>query len=579
MAIATDHFDPDDGSDAARAAMLATSKAAAELGAHTGARELLESIAGYTDREDLVDSRRNAGVFLELIAACSRARSSIDGLETELVQRFRCSFVSGGATEELAARLGITGRAADVVLNRAAALEDYVEVHDALLAGTIDVRKADVFIEATATLPPGLARSVHEALLPDAPAFTPTQLRNRLRTAALAVDPSLMIERHERARKDRHVEMKPADDGMAYLTFYLTADAAVGAINTLDAIASRKNTDDDRTVGARRADAFTDIITQAMATGRTPSGESIPTQQGSPPRVVITIAQSTLDGRDDAPAFIAGYGPVAAPIARKVIAEPGGSRAGGAEGVGGAQPEGARVGGAEGVGGAQPEGARAGGAERGGSRDGGAGDSDGADRKAPGLTVREVSLDPRSGVVDPPAGASSLSTDGYAPGTMLREYISVRDQLCRFPGCQQPARRSQIDHIIPFDESKPAREQTVDVNLHVLCARHHQLKTSGAWSVTRDAQTGTSHWTSALGNAYVRAPEDLDPTNILRAVSEALARMKRRHPEPEFWSGDAPRYPGVARIGEPDRFGQYAASELAGQAADLAGSDPDPPPF
>src|SRR5690625_1423769 len=53
-----------------------------------------------------------------------------------------------------------------------------------------------------------------------------------------------------------------------------------------------------------------------MVTGKTPDGSPVPTQQRKRPHLVFTIAQSTLDGEDDAPGYLAGHGPLPADIIR-----------------------------------------------------------------------------------------------------------------------------------------------------------------------------------------------------------------------------------------------------------------------
>src|SRR5699024_3735395 len=81
------------------------------------------------------------------------------------------------------------------MVDRAAALDRYMEVHFALLRGDIDLAKAKVFIESTATLPDVQARAIHRAYLPDAPGLTCGQLRHRLRAAVLAVDADMAQQR------------------------------------------------------------------------------------------------------------------------------------------------------------------------------------------------------------------------------------------------------------------------------------------------------------------------------------------------------------------------------------------------
>ena len=78
-------------------------------------------------------------------------------------------------------------------------------------------------------------------------------------------------------------------------------------------------------------------------------------------------------------------------------------------------------------------------------------------------------------------------------------FIRARDQRCGFPGCHQPADRSELDHVIDFrPHGRPLR-----INLGPLCRQHHNAKTHGAWHLDFDPVTGTRTWTSPLGHTYL----------------------------------------------------------------------------
>lgn len=94
----------------------------------------------------------------------------------------------------------------------------------------------------------------------------------------------------------------------------------------------------------------------------------------------------------------------------------------------------------------------------------------------------------------------------YRPGADLTATITARDATCTFPGCRIPASRCDLDHIEAFDPERPAHEQTHRGNLHALCRHHHQLKTHGTWTVTRDPDTAITTWTDPLGRTYQRQP-------------------------------------------------------------------------
>ncbi|ULN47981.1 HNH endonuclease [Mycolicibacterium goodii] len=60
--------------------------------------------------------------------------------------------------------------------------------------------------------------------------------------------------------------------------------------------------------------------------------------------------------------------------------------------------------------------------------------------------------------------------DRYTPSRALADYVRCRDLICRFPGCDKPADRCDIDHTVPY----PAGP-THASNLKCLCRFHQQL--------------------------------------------------------------------------------------------------------
>ncbi|RHA41969.1 HNH endonuclease [Cellulomonas rhizosphaerae] len=115
-------------------------------------------------------------------------------------------------------------------------------------------------------------------------------------------------------------------------------------------------------------------------------------------------------------------------------------------------------------------------------------------------TWRRILTDPRNGELVERGRAT------YRPGADLTGTVLARDVTCTAPGCRQPAARCEIDHLVPFDKSRPADEQTTEDNLGAGCKHHHQSKTDKVWNATRDPVTGICTWTSPLGITYSRAP-------------------------------------------------------------------------
>jgi hypothetical protein len=137
------------------------------------------------------------------------------------------------------------------------------------------------------------------------------ELKRAVRRAVLAADPADAETRHQRARAERWVRLIPAEDGMADLYAHLPAADATRIMTAIEQIAARRDPGDTRGVDARRADALTHLTTgSADGAGGGRAGDG--------PRILVTVAATTLAGIDDQPGELAGYGPVTADTARRL---------------------------------------------------------------------------------------------------------------------------------------------------------------------------------------------------------------------------------------------------------------------
>jgi Domain of unknown function (DUF222) len=93
---------------------------------------------------------------------------------------------------------------------------------------------------------------------------------------------------------------------------------------------------------------------------------------------------------------------------------------------------------------------------------------------------------------------------GYVPSRALADFVRCRDMTCRFPGCDEPAYRCDLDHTIAHPVGP-----TCASNLKTLCRKHHLLKTfCGGADGWRDRQLpdGTIVWISPRGQTYTTYP-------------------------------------------------------------------------
>ena len=124
----------------------------------------------------------------------------------------------------------------------------------------------------------------------------------------------------------------------------------------------------------------------------------------------------------------------------------------------------------------------------------------------------------------------SVGRDRYAVPRDLRTWLRVRDETCRFPGCNRSAGRTDVDHVTDWQYGGG----TDYGNLVHLCRSHHRLKHHTAWSSTSTGG-GRVRWLSPSGHEYQTAPA----THIRPPTRKRLQVQGSRPPTPE-----EPRFQG-----------------------------------
>ena len=294
---------------------------------HPLAVELADSVPGPScvDRLAAIDpAAMDDAALVEAAAAWERVAAWALARQAAVVNELRHRREAAGRVDylgdELAARLATTRSAGAAKVADAWALEQLPDVWDALAAGRVDGRKARVLSEELLAVPEQVRQSVTTDVLRVAENRTAEQLRSRIRRAALAADPGAAHKAHERARRDRHVELHPVHDGMAWIHAFLPAPEATAVHTALTAMADAHSPDDDRTMDERRADALVDAVTRHLDAGTCPDGRPLPSRQRRRPHLAVTASLTTLLGLDDLPCDLAGYGPIPASMAREIAA-------------------------------------------------------------------------------------------------------------------------------------------------------------------------------------------------------------------------------------------------------------------
>jgi hypothetical protein len=121
----------------------------------------------------------------------------------------------------------------------------------------------------------------------------------------------------------------------------------------------------------------------------------------------------------------------------------------------------------------------------------------------------------------------SIGRDSYTVPAAMRQVLRLRDETCRFPGCNRPAARSDIDHTTAREHGGP----TDLANLAHLCAPHHRLKHQSLWNV-RQEPGGVLVWTSPAGAAHRTSPETYLGPPATRASAPPRDFVAPRPPDP-----------------------------------------------
>jgi hypothetical protein len=168
---------------------------------------------------------------------------------------------------------------------------------------------------------------------------------------------------------------------------------------------------------------------------------------------------------------------------------------------------------------------------------------------------------------------------GYTPSQALADFVRCRDLTCRFPGCDKPAVRCDLDHTIPYRDGGPTHAS----NLKSLCRLHHLIKTFWRW---RDQQLpdGTLIWTAPSGQTYVTTPGSalLFPSLCVPTTMSGPATSESAQP---LCAGRAAMMPKRRRTRAQNRANYVAAERRRNRAPGESTGPPrvvandEPPPF
>ncbi|RDI69026.1 HNH endonuclease signature motif containing protein [Nocardia pseudobrasiliensis] len=227
------------------------------------------------------------------------------------------------AASEAAVAVQISEQVAAVLIDIGAGLDELPRTREAFASGRIDLARAQVVVDAARVLPPQ-ARAELEAKLVEAAARTdPARLRQTAGRWVARLDPEGERRRRELRETERDVRIKAVRDGMAVFDGLLPAVGAQTVAMRLREMSLQVCPADPRTMPQRRADALV-ALAEGAARLRCECGRG---QQCTAPKVTggrrrpliqIGVSAASLLGTSEDPAYLAGYGPIDAELARRI---------------------------------------------------------------------------------------------------------------------------------------------------------------------------------------------------------------------------------------------------------------------
>lgn len=459
----------------ASSAKAAATKASSRA---TLATDVMTAVGGVATARgfdpDVVD-RVSGAALIDAIASLEEAKNAISAVQAQA----QTLFVAGQRLEQ--ARVGIpqaklgAGIAQQVGLarhespHRGRQLCELADVlvrempcsMNAFAAGQISEYRASLIARETVFLSLEDRLKVDELVCgdPSAVALLGTrEVSAASRKAAYELNPAAFVKRHEKAVGDRYVSLRPAADGMTFLTALIPLKQGVRILATLTRVAgSAKSSGDERGKGQIMADALMHRLIQhapcdngtgglgdhrgaaiAAARATTPDGAGPGTCREAAGAVhdpwctavdepdialeLVMTDRSLFGGASD-PAVLVGYEPIPAPIARMMIL---------GDGDGDSERRGSEF--------------------------------------SPRVWLKQLFTHPASNTLLAMDSRSRLFPEG------MKEFLRLQDQRCRTPYCDAPIR--EYDHIKAY----AAGGATAIENGQGLCSACNQAKEAPGWS-------------------------------------------------------------------------------------------------
>jgi len=285
----------------------------------------LEQLAAVSSQLEAVDLIRETETCKALMSAIqARATAVMEALRhnEEALRDVPADRRGKGLGAEIGlARMESPTRGAQHLKHAGLLLQDLPHTYAALARGHIREEHAYAVAREVSWLSREDRQRVDRLLEGKFGSLGPRQLGGMVRFHAQRLDQAGALKRLAKAESQRCVTVRPAAEGMAYLTALLPLQQAVGACaslhrtaNTLVSKGDTSNPADPTATPRTQQQIMADLFVERL------TGQA--TAQAVPAEVHLVMSDGALFGADATPAWVTGHGPIPASMAKAWLAHP-----------------------------------------------------------------------------------------------------------------------------------------------------------------------------------------------------------------------------------------------------------------
>ena len=355
-------------------------------------------------------------------------RRSIDRLEAEFLRRLSrfhnergAQSDGGGSTVSWLRRsCGMTAKAASYRQHLAHTLGELPAALDSARHGRASFGNVAMIGHLAGDVGLELVAPVERVLVEAAETYEPGAMRMLTEATRLRLDPDGVLADDQHAHERRWFECEQTYGSVFALRGELDAEAGALLRTAIDALSHGMARGETRSPSQRRADALVELAALQLRSG---DHRDV---HGQRPHLTLTVSAETLRadaGADAAPAVLSGVGPIHPATARRIACD--------------------------------------------------------AVRTVVTVAPPAPSDDPAWMRVNAPVVPLSVDRATRTIPAHLRTALALRDQGCRYPGCDKPPRWTDGHHIIYWRDDGPTELD----NLVLLCRTHHRKVHEEGWRI------------------------------------------------------------------------------------------------